>query len=97
MEYRLICNTVTGETLVIGSDGYVSLPVTGNAAPPPAWWSVPRHEYNTALWEHPLWAVLARYHGDILVAPSDAPTSPTATAWYPPELERPMMLDERAW
>lgn len=96
MEYRLIRNIATGETLVIGSDGYISLPLTSDAAPPPTWRSVSRREYNTALWQHPLWAVLARYQDDFLVAPSDAPSSQASTTWCTPELASPMMLDDRA-
>ncbi|HET8627674.1 MAG TPA: hypothetical protein VFL91_09660 [Thermomicrobiales bacterium] len=69
MEYRLIRHTVTGETLVIGADGYLSGPLCGaeyltmDAELRADWWRVPRAEYNTALWRHPLWAVLATAHG----------------------------------
>lgn len=69
MEYRLIRHAVTGETLVIGADGYLSGPLGGaaylttDAELRADWWRVRREEYNTALWEHPLWAVLATSQG----------------------------------
>ena len=65
MQYRLIRNQATGETLVIGADGYLSPPLpegsyrTADAELRADWWRVERGEYNTALWGHPLWAVLA--------------------------------------
>lgn len=69
MEYRLIRHAVTGETLVIGADGYLSGPLGGaqylttDAELRADWWRVRREEYNTALWQHPLWAVLAKSPG----------------------------------
>jgi hypothetical protein len=66
MEYRLIRHTLTGERLVVGADGFVSAPLraadylTEDAEPRADWWRVPRPEFNTALWEHPLWAIEAR-------------------------------------
>ena len=70
MEYRLIRNRITGETLVIGSDGYLSHPLRNpdyliaDAEPCGEWWNVRRDEYNTALWDHPLWHVLTRHAPD---------------------------------
>ncbi|HEX5506859.1 MAG TPA: hypothetical protein VFW96_29880 [Thermomicrobiales bacterium] len=70
MEYRLIRNTVTGHRLVIGSDGYASTMLgyneylTSDAELRADWWAVPRREYDTALWDHPLWCIEARYRSD---------------------------------
>lgn len=70
MEYRLIRNTVNGHRLVIGSDGYTSTMLrhseylTPDAELRADWWVVPRPEYDTALWGHPLWCVEARYCSD---------------------------------
>lgn len=67
MEYRLIRHRMRGIYLVAGSDGLVSAPLEGpepltvTGASQPGWWRVPRTEYSTALWEHPLWTVEARY------------------------------------
>ncbi len=67
MDYRLIRHTITGDVLVIGSDGYVSPPLaeadylTADAELRAGWWRVDRPEYNTALWSHPLWRTLARH------------------------------------
>ncbi|HEX5504943.1 MAG TPA: hypothetical protein VFW96_20155 [Thermomicrobiales bacterium] len=67
MEYRLIRNTSTGQVLVIGSDGFASQPLreadylTADAELRPDWWRAARDEYNTALWDHPLWRLEARH------------------------------------
>lgn len=67
MEYRLIRHQTRGLYLVAGSDGLVSAPLdapwplTSTGAPQPGWWRVPRPEYSTALWEHPLWTIVARH------------------------------------
>ncbi|HET8626854.1 MAG TPA: hypothetical protein VFL91_05525 [Thermomicrobiales bacterium] len=67
MEYRLIRNTSTGQVLVVGSDGFASQPLreadylTADAELRADWWRVPRDEYNTALWDHPLWRLEARH------------------------------------
>lgn len=71
MEYRLIRHIMRGSFIVAGSDGRVSgtldaaACLTVEGTPRPGWWRVPRTEYNTALWEHPLWTIAARH-----VAPS---------------------------
>lgn len=67
MEYRLIRHRTRGLYLVAGSDGLVSAPIEGpgplttTGTPKPGWWRVPRPEYSTALWEHPLWTIVARH------------------------------------
>lgn len=67
MEYRLIRHQLRGLYLVAGSDGLVSAPLEGpdlltsTGALRPDWWRVPRPEYSTALWEHPLWTIVARH------------------------------------
>ena len=66
LEYRLIRNTASGETLVLSSDGYVSGPLAGAPASSAEWWGTPRPEYAPALWDHPLWRVLARHGVDVV-------------------------------
>jgi hypothetical protein len=71
MEYRLIRHAMTGETRLIGGDGYVSAPLgegeylTDDAELRPDWWRLPRGEYDTALWDHPIWRVEAWYDADV--------------------------------
>jgi hypothetical protein len=71
MEYRLIRHALTGETRVIGGDGYVSAPLSGehyltdDAELRADWWRVGRGEYNTALWDHPLWRLAAWYDAEL--------------------------------
>ncbi len=70
MEYRLIRHAVTGETRVIGGDGLVSAPLaaadylTQEGELRSDWWRVGRADYCTALWQHPLWRVLAHHDAD---------------------------------
>ena len=79
MEYRLVRHAVTEETRVIGGDGLVSPPLivadylTEEGELRPGWWRADRDDYCTALWQHPLWRVLARH-------------DPDAGGWWKPQV-----------